>query len=44
MKTFKYKDYENCYFIVSSYACNNEAMAILIENNEIMPMLNLENM
>lgn len=29
-KTFKYKDYNNCYFIVNSYNSNKFAMAITI--------------
>jgi len=33
MKTFTYKNYNNCYFVVSSYAINNEAMAISIESD-----------
>lgn len=31
MKTFTYKDYENCYFRVGSYAADNKAMAISID-------------
>ena len=34
MKTFTYKDYKNCYFIVGSYIRNNMAMEIRIENAE----------
>lgn len=34
MKKFKYKDYENCYFNVATYAYNKRAMAIEIENKE----------
>lgn len=35
-KTFKYKNYEGCYFFVSTYLYNHQAMAISIitENNE----------
>ncbi len=38
MKTFTYKDYENCYFRVGSYAADNKAMAISIENLEDGPI------
>ncbi len=38
MKTFTYKNYENCYFRVGSYAANNRAMAISIENLEDGPI------
>lgn len=38
MKTFTYKDYENCYFRVGSYVADNEAMAISIENLEDGPI------
>lgn len=34
MKTFKYKKYKNCYFIVDSYLGDKKAMAITIENND----------
>ena len=36
IKAFKYKDYSNCHFIVSSYACEPKALAISIidENQE----------
>ena len=30
MKTFTYKDYKNCYFIVGSYIRNNMAIEISI--------------
>ena len=38
MKTFTYKDYQNCYFRVGSYAADNAAMAISIENLEDGPI------
>ena len=33
IKSFDYKTYKNCYFIVSSYTCDPMAMAISIFNN-----------
>lgn len=33
MKKFKYKNYKNCYFIVSSYVKDENAMAIAIESD-----------
>ena len=38
MKTFTYKNYENCYFTVGSYAVDKDAMAISIENLEDGPI------
>lgn len=37
-KTFKYKNHNNCSFIVSSYVCDNMAIAIQIidENGEVV--------
>ncbi len=32
MKTFNYKNYKNCYFIVASYVADENAMYIGIEN------------
>lgn len=34
MKTFKYKNYANCYFIVGTYLKNKSAMAITIGNDD----------
>ncbi len=34
MKKFNYKNYKNCYFVVASYAANDKAMAISIENEK----------
>lgn len=33
-KTFKYKEYGDCYFNVENYKYNKQAMAITIMNNE----------
>lgn len=38
MQTFKYKNYDNCYFVVGSYARNKEAMAISIHNDDVGPI------
>ena len=38
MKKFTYKNYRNCFFIVSSYAADEDAMAISIENNSEGPI------
>ena len=34
MKKFSYKQYKDCYFIVSTYAANKCALAISIENGK----------
>lgn len=34
MKTFTYKKYKNCYFIVGSYLADEKAIAISIENKK----------
>lgn len=38
MKKFKYKNYENCYFIVGSYLADKKAMAISIQNDDEGPI------
>lgn len=34
MKTFNYKNYKNCYFYVTNYLADKNAMAISIQNDE----------
>ena len=38
MKRFNYKQYKDCYFIVSTYAANKNALAISIENEKEGPI------